>query len=314
MYDTLRPELLTANVRQRQAMQDDPTTVVSWDLFRLNPFPYLELRKPFIIGTANKQWKMTIGHYFARLCWDRGLLNKVYTQNIDGIDYQTGIPSSLIVPAHGSLGRCTCEYCGKDEDMEWFIGEMKTKIKDIYGIEKKKEGQGEGEGIPAESTHIKCRKCKKNGLKPSTVLYGRNLPAAFFESMQRDLPQTDLLFIVGTSLVVYPAASIPEEVSPSCKRVLVNAEPAGGFTHNSNNDDDRDAFWHGDSDPSFLALIKSLGWMDDLVANAHLLCESSQKMISAATAMAGNNNDIKKRSASTELPSSAPDTNRKKRI
>ena len=42
MYDTLRPELLSATPAQRAAMARDPVTVVTWDLFRVNPLPYLE--------------------------------------------------------------------------------------------------------------------------------------------------------------------------------------------------------------------------------------------------------------------------------
>lgn len=50
MYDSLRPELLTATAKQRTMMKMDPTSVVSWDLFQENQLPYLELRRPFILG------------------------------------------------------------------------------------------------------------------------------------------------------------------------------------------------------------------------------------------------------------------------
>ena len=43
MYDTLRPELITATSTQRRAMKYDPTEVVSFDLFQQNQFPYLEV-------------------------------------------------------------------------------------------------------------------------------------------------------------------------------------------------------------------------------------------------------------------------------
>lgn len=42
MYDTLRPELLTATDAQRRAMKSDPTTVVSYSLFKYNQLPYHE--------------------------------------------------------------------------------------------------------------------------------------------------------------------------------------------------------------------------------------------------------------------------------
>ena len=43
MYDTLRPDLLTATPDQREAMSNDPTTVVCWDLFKENQLCYLEV-------------------------------------------------------------------------------------------------------------------------------------------------------------------------------------------------------------------------------------------------------------------------------
>ena len=282
MYDTLKPELLSANERERQAMVEEPTTVVSWSLFRKNPFPYLEVRRPFIIGTQEAKWKMTIGHYFAKLLYDRQLLSKIYTQNIDGLDFQSGVPATHIIPVHGSIGQCSCEMCGRAEDMEYFVQELKSKIKCIYKQDKE---------APLESTKIKCRNCNKTGgLKPSTVLYGRNLPSEFFDSIERDLPAVDLLFVIGTSLQVYPAASVPEMVDTSkCKRVLINKDAVGDFTGLSSTSHGKvegkssgsggDSFWGGNSDDLVLELIQALGWQDDLIANMHLLAKQSQELI-----------------------------------
>ncbi|KAJ1465347.1 hypothetical protein T484DRAFT_1865114, partial [Baffinella frigidus] len=46
MYDTLRPELLTATEAHRTDMARDPVSVVTWDLFKENQLPYLEVRPP----------------------------------------------------------------------------------------------------------------------------------------------------------------------------------------------------------------------------------------------------------------------------
>ena len=51
MYSTLNPDLLTASPYQRKLMKSDPTYVVTWDIFQNNQFPYMEVRKPFILGT-----------------------------------------------------------------------------------------------------------------------------------------------------------------------------------------------------------------------------------------------------------------------
>ena len=72
MYDTLKPELLTATREQQQAMKADPTSVVYKDMFFANQFPYHEVRRPFILGTANRQWKATLSHRFVELLHRKG--------------------------------------------------------------------------------------------------------------------------------------------------------------------------------------------------------------------------------------------------
>jgi hypothetical protein len=61
MYDTLKPELITATEEQRRLMKLDPTYVVEKGMFMQNSFPYLEVRRPFILGVRDRKWKPTIG-------------------------------------------------------------------------------------------------------------------------------------------------------------------------------------------------------------------------------------------------------------
>jgi NAD-dependent SIR2 family protein deacetylase len=91
MYDTLQPNLLSATKLQRSILSQDPTYVVHKDLFYQNQFPYMELRRPFILGINDSKqavWKPTKFHWFLRLCDDAKKLKMVYTQNIDGLDYK----------------------------------------------------------------------------------------------------------------------------------------------------------------------------------------------------------------------------------
>lgn len=111
MYDTLRPQMLTATEEQRQYLAADPTGVVDIRLFTQNQFPYLELRRPFILGSFEQKWLPTVAHFFNRVLHDKGLLRRVYTQNIDGLDHQVGLPDSRIVNVHGTLTKVECESC-----------------------------------------------------------------------------------------------------------------------------------------------------------------------------------------------------------
>lgn len=192
LYQTLQPELLTATAEQRCLMREDPTSVVSWTLFKENQLPYLELRRPFILGLAKKRWKPTLTHCFFELLHAKGKLCRVYTQNIDGLDYLTNLPHAKISPCHGSLATASCEFCQEPADWNRFVQEVKSKIKNIYSP---------GENAPETSANILCRSCQKPGVKPDTVLYGRSLPMRFFKDVDNDFPSdVDLLLIVGTSL------------------------------------------------------------------------------------------------------------------
>lgn len=262
MYDTLQPDLITASPAERQLMRQDPTYVVSWDIFRQNQFPYLEVRKPFILGTREKKWKATISHRFFELLHTKtNKLTRLYTQNIDGLDFQcTKIPTEKIVPVHGSLSQVQCEGCETPVDLDTFCDQLESNVKDIYS-------QGDANPkAPKESTNIPCLKCKRPLVKPTTVLFGRSLPEQFFQCTQSDLPSCDLLIVAGTSLVVSPANSLVYAVPETTIRVVVNRDPVGQELGISYGGDQigRDMFAQGDCDQVFLELVKELGWMDDL--------------------------------------------------
>lgn len=273
MYDTLKPELITATSQQRQLMEYDPTNVVSWDMFQMNSFPYLEVRRPFILGTYEQKWKATIAHRFFELLHTKtNKLTRIYTQNIDGLDHQcTKIPNNKIINVHGSISKVSCEGCGYQPNFHTFCDAVKTNIKDIYNPD----------NGPKESTPILCDKCNKPLVKPSTVLFGRSLPSEFFEYVQQDLPTTDLLIIAGTSLVVSPANSLVYSVPETTKRVIVNQDPVGqelGIDYNPNSST-RDFFAKGNCDQVFLDLIQELGWLEDLKVNMENLPPESVKLL-----------------------------------
>jgi len=203
MYDTLKPELLTATQEQKARMETDPTHVVQWSLFQHNPLPYLEVRRPFILQIAQRKWKPTISHYFFAMLHQKGMLRRVYTQNIDGLEHQlpglgdtapTPHPSTgpehepLIVNVHGRLGGPgLCEFCGASYPASELVDMVRTRVRDIYNL----PADGVTDGAPVESDPrgITCKECGKGGIKPSTVLYGRSLPEAFARCTKKDFPE-----------------------------------------------------------------------------------------------------------------------------
>ncbi len=107
----------------------------------------------------------------------RGKLTAIVTQNIDGLHQQAG--SKNVLELHGSVYRNSCMACGKRYGLEEIIG---------------------GDGVP---------KCSCGGvIKPDVVLYGEMLDDAVVDASIRSIQMADLLIIGGTSLTVYPAASL----------------------------------------------------------------------------------------------------------
>jgi NAD-dependent deacetylase sirtuin 2 len=289
MYDTLRPELLTASAEDRVLMAENPTYVVNRALFTHNQFPYMELRRPFIVGLSAGTWKPTLSHLLMQLFHEAGLLRRVYTQNIDGLDFSTQIPLEKIVSVHGTMRHVKCELCGDDGpdggSIEWLADQTRRHIKDIYGVDP---------GAPTESSNIMCPTCNRPGLKPATVMYGGAMPPQFNSAVAEDFRGTtdvDLVVVMGTSLTVYPAAMIPDMASDKCHRILINNEKVGAFARKSRFAEEGGELppascLLGSCDAVAVALVEALGWRERMARIVHLAGPACQKHFAAATCTA----------------------------
>lgn len=102
------------------------------------------------------------------------------TQNIDGLHQAAG--SREVIELHGSIWRARCVHCGARHNLR------ELRVDD---------------GVPA------CFDCGSS-MRPDVVLFGEMLPMGAFEQAAAEADSSELCFVVGTSAVVYPAASIPE--------------------------------------------------------------------------------------------------------
>jgi NAD-dependent deacetylase len=102
------------------------------------------------------------------------------TQNIDGLHQAAG--SREVIELHGSIWRARCVDCGEGQRVQ----EMKVD---------------DGEPV--------CLACA-SPMRPDVVLFGEMLPVGAFEQAAAKAASCEVCFVVGTSAVVYPAASIPE--------------------------------------------------------------------------------------------------------
>lgn len=210
-----------------------PQAVFDISYFRSNPLPFYTLAHELYPGKFNP----TISHCFVRLLSDKGLLLKLFTQNIDCLERAAGVPDEKIVEAHGSFARQRCIDCHRrfpDELMKQVISRQE---------------------VP-HCIHSSC-----NGLvKPDIVFFGEALPEDFHRN--KTLPSSaDLAIVMGTSLTVQPFASLPGFCAEGVPRVLLNSERVGGLGSRAD-----DVLLLGDCDEMVRRLAKALGWLEELNA------------------------------------------------
>lgn len=199
--------------------------------FRQNPTPFYTLAHELYPG----KYRPTVTHSFIRLLHDKGLLLKLFTQNIDCLEREAGVPGDKIIEAHGSFASQSCIDC-----------------KSPYPDDKIKEHI-------MSKTIPRCLRSTCGGLvKPDIVFFGERLPSAFHDNI--DLPsRADLCIVMGTSLTVQPFASLPGYASDGVPRLLINQEQVGGMGSRTD-----DVLLLGDCDDGVRKLAKACGWAEDL--------------------------------------------------
>eukprot|EP00755_Sulcionema_specki_P029727 Sspe_Gene.92765::Locus_65555_Transcript_1_1_Confidence_1.000_Length_1590::g.92765::m.92765/K11412/SIRT2, SIR2L2; NAD-dependent deacetylase sirtuin 2 len=209
----------------------EPSAIFTLSYLRENPKPFFYLAKELWPGT----YDATYAHYFLRELDKQGLLLRVFSQNIDGLERVAGLPEDRVVYAHGSFDQAHCIDCHKEYETSF--------VKDAVFREE----------LP------KCTKCS-GVVKPDIVFFGESLPDRFFRRAAADLPECDLLMVIGTSLMVHPFAGLVNLVRDDIPRVLVNRETAGGMNFGKY----RDVFLGGDLQEQTEKLAEGLGMAEAL--------------------------------------------------
>jgi NAD-dependent SIR2 family protein deacetylase len=135
------------------------------------------------------------GHYEIVELLKMGKLEYLISQNVDGLHAKSGIPFDKLAELHGNLYFMKCLDCGKKLTFE------------EAGWDKKKWGQGYRTGI-IRKNQPKCPNCGGR-LISSIVNFGDPLPMDELEESMRRSENSDVFFVVGSSLVVTPAANMP---------------------------------------------------------------------------------------------------------
>jgi NAD-dependent deacetylase len=174
----------------------DPMEVATLSVFKRDPERFWAFYRERL-ETADR-YRPNPGHTFVAHLASLGKLSAVVTQNIDGLHQAAGVDAALVHEVHGSVRELECLACG-----ERF---PRARLDEL--------------------TVATLPLCPCGGvLKPAVVLFEEMLPESAVERSIEAIGDCDLLLLIGSSLVVYPAAEWPGYRPPDAGLAVINNEP-----------------------------------------------------------------------------------------
>ncbi|HEY0437456.1 MAG TPA: Sir2 family NAD-dependent protein deacetylase [Phenylobacterium sp.] len=142
------------------------------------------------------------GHHAVARLVAQGKVTAVITQNVDNLHQASGVPADKVIELHGNATYATCLECAERHELDEL-----------------KEGFLRAGEIPY------CRRC--GGLvKTATISFGQQMPAEPMARAEAATRDCDAFLVLGSSLVVYPAAGFPLMARQAGARLaIVNREP-----------------------------------------------------------------------------------------
>ncbi len=178
-------------------------------------------------GTWNTV-KPNAGHNAVAELVRLGKVSHVITQNIDNLHQDSGISEEQIIELHGNTRYAKCLDCG--QRME------------IANVRKHFESYGEPPDCPACDGIVKT----------ATISFGQAMPEVEMERATRATLACDLFVVLGSSLVVYPAAGFPLLAKRNgAQLVILNREPTEQEQY-------ADLALHGEIGPTMGAAVNAL--------------------------------------------------------
>jgi NAD-dependent deacetylase len=160
-----------------------PEVALSKGYFLRNTEKFYKFFKEFF--EFNK-FKPNIAHEILARWEEEGYISSIITQNVDNLHQLAG--SKNVLNIHGNVDTGTCLICGNNYPQKEYLEDYR---------------------------------CECGGLiKPDIVLYDENVPL-FSEAINR-VSNCDCLLVLGTSLVVYPVASLIEYIPKNSKIIIIN--------------------------------------------------------------------------------------------
>lgn len=124
------------------------------------------------------------GHHAVAKLVKAGKVSTVITQNVDNLHQDSGVPDERVIEVHGNASYARCLKCGKRYELE----DLRPRWE--------------------ADEDITCIFC--TGLvKTATISFGQPMPEAEMNRAMEEAVTCDLFLVLGSSLVVYPAAELP---------------------------------------------------------------------------------------------------------
>ena len=176
--------------KQGMWKKKDPSKIASVKSLNENVDEFIEFYRERVLGV--KEFQPHKGHYILADWENRGIIQSIITQNVDGFHHVAG--SMRVAELHGTLQQLHCQSCGKKYSSEEYINQAYN--------------------------------CQCSGLlRPSIVLFGESLPEAAFQFALVEAEKAELFIVLGSSLTVTPANQLPLIAKKNgAKLVIVNME------------------------------------------------------------------------------------------
>ncbi|OGP75121.1 MAG: sigma factor regulator FecR [Deltaproteobacteria bacterium RBG_16_50_11] len=210
-----------------------------WDRYDPEDFYF----QKFIASEASREkyWKMAtemyepmkkaqpnLAHLAIAELEKLGKLDCVITQNIDGLHAKAGNSEEKILELHGTAMHVTCLDCGKRYDRDEIQERLQKEV-----------------NVPH------CDDCK-GPLKPATISFGQSMPERETQEAYHRSSLSDLFIVIGSSLVVQPAASMPLVAKRNgAKLVIINRDPTPY-------DDMADVVIHSQAGPTMASILEKV--------------------------------------------------------
>jgi len=182
-------------------------------------------RRKFATDETMLKAEPNAGHRALAKLVEQGRMTAVITQNVDGLHQRSGVSDYRIIELHGNTTYASCLDCGQRYELE--------PIKQAF--------QAHG-SLPI------CEKCE-GIVKTATISFGQAMPEIQMARAQDETLQCDLFIVLGSSLVVSPAAGFPRIAKRrGAHLVILNRDP-------TDQDDDADLVLHDEIGPTMSRVV-----------------------------------------------------------